>query len=156
MLKKLFIIIILIFIITGCSLEQASLIVNIDGNEEIIDVETIYSHEEAVTFPAVVRSSGEKPVETSYKGIELTKLFETLDIDISNYKKVTFNAYDGYRVILSIEEIIEPSNAYLTFERDNELLKTKKLGGNGPFQLIIRRDPFSQRWIKHVNEIILQ
>jgi len=69
---------------------------------------------------------------------------------------VTFNASDGYRIILSAEEIAEPSNVYLTFERDGEILKSKKEGGNGPFQLVIRRDPFSQRWIKHVNEIILQ
>lgn len=156
MLKKFFIFIILIFTLTGCSEEQPSITVNIDGKSEIIDAETIYTHKEAVTFPAVVRSSGSKPVETEYKGVELTELFKTLSLDISNYDKITFNASDGYRIILSVEEILEPSNVYLTFERDGKILKSKKLGGNGPFQLIIRRDPFSQRWIKHVDEIILQ
>ncbi|HBC29837.1 MAG TPA: hypothetical protein DC024_01120 [Clostridiales bacterium] len=156
MLKKILIFIILIFILTGCSEELPSLTVNIDGKYETVDTKIIYTHEEAVKFPAVVRSSGSKPVETEYKGIELIKLFETLNIDISNYSKITFNASDGYRIILSVEEIKEPSNVYLTFERDNELLKSKKQGGNGPFQLIIRRDPFSQRWIKHVDEIILE
>lgn len=155
MLKKFYILIIIIFI-TGCSEEQPSLSVNIEGTTRVIDTEIIYSHKEAVTFPAVVRSSGAKPVETEYKGVELTELFNSLDIDISNYEKATFNASDGYRIIISIEEILEPSNVYLTFERDGENLKSKKQGGNGPFQLIIRRDPFSQRWIKHVNEIILQ
>ena len=42
------------------------------------------------------------------------------------------------------------------FERDGEIMKSKKEGGNGPFQLVIRRDPFSQRWIKHVDKIIFQ
>ena len=156
MLKKFFIFIILIFTLTGCSEEQPSITVNIDGKSEIIDAETIYTHKEAVTFPAVVRSSGSRPVETEYKGVELTELFKTLSLDISNYDKIAFNASDGYRIILSVEEILEPSNVYLTFERDGKILKSKKLGGNGPFQLIIRRDPFSQRWIKHVDEIILQ
>ena len=156
MLKKFFILLILIVILTGCSEEKPILTVNIGGNERVIDAETIYSNQEAITFPAVVRSSGEKPLETEYKGIELSKLLKTLDIDISNYSKVTFNASDGYRIILSGEEINEPSNVYLSFERDGNLLKSKKQGGNGPFQLIIRRDPFSQRWIKHVDEIILQ
>lgn len=156
MLKKLFIFIILIFVLAGCSEEQPLLTVNIDGKEEVIDAKTIYALDEAIIFPTVVRSSGEKPVETEYKGIELKKLFETLKIDTSNYSKATFNASDGYRIILNIEEINEPSNVYLTFERDGELLKSKKQGGNGPFQLIIKRDPFSQRWIKHVDEIILQ
>jgi len=156
MQKKFIILIILIIVLSGCSKEKPSLNLNIDGKVESIDTEIIYNHKEALVFPAVVRSSGSKPVETEYKGIELTKLFDSLDLDITNYSKVTFNASDGYRIILSIEEIKEPSNVYLTFERDGEILKSKKQGGKGPFQLVIRRDPFSQRWIKHVNEIILQ
>ena len=156
MLKKFFILIILTFILTGCSEEEPILTVNTEGKETVIDAETIYTNQEAITFPAVVRSSGEKPVETEYKGIELSKLLKSLDIDIFNYSKATFNASDGYRIILSVEEINDPLNVYLSFERDGQLLKSKKQGGKGPFQLIIRRDPFSQRWIKHVDEIIIQ
>lgn len=156
MQKKFIILIILIIVLSGCSKEKPSLNLNIDGKVESINTEIIYNHKEALVFPAVVRSSGSKPVETEYKGIELTKLFDSLNVDITNYGKVTFNASDGYRIILSMEEIKEPSNVYLTFERDGEILKSKKQGGNGPFQLVIRRDPFSQRWIKHVNEIILE
>lgn len=155
-MKRLYIIIILILLLTGCSEETPFITVNIEESETKIEAETIYSHDGSITFPAVVRSSGSKPVETEYKGVELTKFFKSINIDLSGYTKATFNAADGYRIILSIEEIMEPSNVYLTFERDGELLKSKKQGGNGPFQLIIRRDPFSQRWIKHVDEIILQ
>lgn len=154
MTKKLFIIIFLL-ILTACSQEEPSLTIDLGGQEKEIDAETIYSHPEAITFPAVVRSSGEKPVETQYKGIELIKLFESLEIDLSSFRRATFNASDGYRIILSLEEIRDPSNVYLTFERDGQVLKSKKEGGNGPFQLVIRRDPFSQRWIKHVDQIIL-
>lgn len=156
MQKKFIILIILIIVLSGCSKEKPSLNLNIDGKVESINTEIIYNHKEALVFPAVVRSSGSKPVETEYKGIELIKLFDSLNVDITSYSKVTFNASDGYRIILSMEEIKEPSNVYLTFERDGEILKSKKQGGNGPFQLVIRRDPFSQRWIKHVNEIILE
>lgn len=156
MQKKFIILIILIIVLSGCSKEKPSLNLNIDGKVESINTEIIYNHKEALVFPAVVRSSGSKPVETEYKGIELTKLFDSLNVDITSYSKVTFNASDGYRIILSMEEIKEPSNVYLTFERDGEILKSKKQGGKGPFQLVIRRDPFSQRWIKHVNEIILE
>lgn len=155
MFKKIFVFLILL-ILTGCSQEEPSLIMSIGDSIEEIDTELIYTHEEAVSFPAVVRSSGQKPVETEYKGLELKMLFEKLSIDTRNYSKVTFNASDGYRIILSLEEINEPSNVYLAFERDGERLKSKKEGGSGPFQLIIRRDPFSQRWIKHVDELILQ
>lgn len=154
MFKKLCIFILCICTITGCSKEQPSLVVK-EGDKEIICTD-IVSTLNSVTFPAVVRSSGSKPVETEYKGIELTELFNSIDITISNYEKVVFNAYDGYRIILTTEEISEPSNVYLVFERDGEILKSKKEGGTGPFQIVIRRDPFSQRWIKHVFEIILE
>lgn len=155
-MKKLLIYLILIFLLTSCTQEQPSITVRTAGKTREILAESIYAHDESITFPAVVRSSGAKPVETEYKGIELKKLLETTGIELSNYSQVTFIASDGYRIILNVEEIMEPSNVYLTFERDGELLKSKKQGGNGPFQLIIRRDPFSQRWIKHVDEIILQ
>lgn len=125
-------------------------------NQQIVEKDFIYNHNDAISFPAVVRSSGNKPVETEYKGIEMSKLFSSLDLDISQVEKITFNASDGYRIILSIEEINEPNNVYLTFERDGKPMKSKRQGGNGPFQLVIRRDPFSQRWIKHIEEIILE
>lgn len=154
MLKKYFILILCICILTGCAKEKPSLVVK-EGDKEIICTDII-STIDAVTFPAVVRSSGSKPFETEYKGIELTKLFNSIDVELSNYEKVAFNAYDGYRIILTAEEIKEPSNVYLVFERNGETLKSKKDGGQGPFQIVIRRDPFSQRWIKHVFEIILE
>src|SRR5690554_775062 len=122
MFKKIFVFLILL-ILTGCSQEEPSLIMSIGDSIEEIDTELIYTHEEAVSFPAVVRSSGQKPVETEYKGLELKMLFEKLSIDTRNYSKVTFNASDGYRIILSLEEINEPSNVYLAFERDGERLK---------------------------------
>lgn len=125
-------------------------------NQQVVEKDFIYNHNDAISFPAVVRSSGNKPVETEYKGIEMSKLFYSLDLDISQVEKITFNASDGYRIILSIEEINEPNNVYLTFERDGKPMKSKRQGGNGPFQLVIRRDPFSQRWIKHIEEIILE
>lgn len=129
----------------------------IDGEKvQIVESDFIYNYPDSTSFPAVVRSSGKKPVETEYKGIELSQILSSLNVDISNIEKITLNAEDGYRVIISQEELNEPKNLYLVFERDGERLKTKRQNGNGPFQLVIRRDPFSQRWIKHVNEIIIE
>lgn len=147
-------ILLLLYYMTGD--ENVSLRI-VKGDEEIVlEGEFIYQLEEAISFPAVVRSSGKKPVETEYKGIELVKLFEAAGIDIWDVERITLNATDGYRIILAVDEIYEPNNVYLTYERDGQLMKSKKKGGNGPFQLVIRHDPFSQRWIKHVEEIILE
>lgn len=148
------IVLLLVFLLTR---EEEVTLRIVNGDDvQIVEGEYIYSFEDSVTFPAVIRSSGEKPVETEYKGIELVKLFSALGIDISRAERITFNASDGYRVILKIDEINEPNNVYLTYERDGQPMKSKKRGGDGPIRLIIRRDPFSERWIKHVEEIIIE
>ena len=160
MKKKLLIFIIVMLVIISVFLMQredkAQILIKQGANEKIVEKEYIYNHPQAILFPSVVRSSGEKPVETEYKGIELSTFLSSLDVDLNSTEKITFNATDGYRIILSIEEVNDPSNVYISFERDGDFLKSKKQGGNGPFQLVIRRDPFSQRWIKHVDQIVLE
>jgi hypothetical protein len=39
---------------------------------------------------------------------------------------------------------------------DGEKLKSKKNNGSGPFRIVIRKDPFSQRWIKHLEEVLVE
>lgn len=160
MKKKLLIFTIAIVVIISVFLmkseDKAQIMIKQGVNEKVVEKEYIYSHPEAIVFPSIVRSSGEKPVEAEYKGIELSTFFNSLDVDLNSIEKITFNATDGYRIILGIEEVNDPSNVYITFERDGDFLKSKKQGGNGPFQLVIRRDPFSQRWIKHVDQIVLE
>ncbi len=123
--------------------------------ELLVSFDEVKTSQNSTTFPVVVRSSGSVPVEAEYTGIELITFLEEKDVKIENFKSITFNASDGYRIILSSEDISEPLNVYLTYERDGEDLLPKSKGGNGPFQLVIRKDPFSQRWIKHVEEIII-
>lgn len=158
--KRIYLLLIPIIIIIGIfsirGKENTNIIIKYDNQEFVLEKDYLYNHEDAILFPVVVRSSGNKPVEAEYKGVEFLKLMNSLDLDISNFEKVTFNASDGYRIILSANEVKEPKNIYLTFERDGEYLKSRKQKGNGPYQIIIRRDPFSQRWIKHVDMILIE
>src|SRR5690554_2417194 len=130
-----FLILVLIFSLK--TEEKIGITIFMDDKEIVLDKEDIYNSPDSSSFQAIVRSSGEKPYEAEYTGIELTKLFTNIGLDIRPYKRITFNASDGYRIILSIEEIMDPNNAYLTYKRDGELMKSKKKGGNGPFQLVL-------------------
>lgn len=112
--------------------------------------------EDKQAFSAVVRSSDSKPVETTYEGIELNKLLSGLGIDCTTITQITFNASDHYRVILTGDEIRDPLNVYVVYERDGALMTSTGKNGDGPFQLVIRKDAFSQRWIKHLTEIIIE
>jgi hypothetical protein len=157
---KLFIIISLaVVFLSACSGDSNTnsyLQIGTVGEFHSVDRDYIYNYTDSSEFHAVVRSSGNKPVETEYTGIELSKIFSSLNINTSDMHQVTFNAIDGYKVVLDIDEIYEPNNVYLVFKRDGKYLKTKSQGGSGPFQIVIRQDPFSQRWCKHVSEIIIE
>ena len=44
----------------------------------------------------------------------------------------------------------------IIFSKPMLYLKNKSQGGSGPYQVIARKDPYSQRWCKFVMEIDLQ
>ncbi|MCR3955246.1 MAG: hypothetical protein NUK57_03050 [Gudongella sp.] len=131
---------------------NSDIIVYIDDMQTVVEREDILAMSNGISFPAVVRSSGSKPVETEYTGVWIMDFLKHLGIE-GDFDTITFNASDGYRVMLSGEELKEPGNVYLAYMRDGEDLKSRERGGNGPYQLVIRSDPFSQRWIKHVDEM---
>lgn len=59
-------------------------------------------------------------------------------------QEITVRAVDGYTVPLNSEEILDEDNVYLAYKIDGETM---------PYQIIIRKDQFSQRWCKDVVEI---
>ena len=105
------------------------------------------------TFNAVIRSSGQKPRETEYTGVPLSGLLLEMNINMENNKQVIITGSDGYVVVVTAEEINEPKNTYIAYAIDGEEIKPRKKGGVGPYQLIIRKDGFSQRWCKYVTQI---
>lgn len=145
-----------ILVLVSCSQEKTSLLIKKGNQEYYLENSQVTDSKDCVTFSAVVRSSGEKPVEAEFRGLEMTILLSSLGIDIDEASRITFSASDGYRVTLKTEEVKEPGNVYLAFERDGETMKSKKQSGSGPYQLIIRKDPFSQRWVKHVDQIVIE
>ena len=107
------------------------------------------------TFPAVIRSNGRKPQTTRYTGVPLADLCQRLELDLNGKSQVVVKAIDGYITILTIEELRQ-GRAYLAFQMDGEDLKPINEGGNGPFQLVLPDDPFSQRWCKYVYQVELK
>ena len=76
-----------------------------------------------------------------------------LEIDANGDQKILIKAIDGYVVALDSKEILIDNNVYLVYKRDDEFLKDRDNGGDGPYQLIITTDEFSQRWCKNIVEI---
>lgn len=101
-----------------------------------------------VTFSANLKSSGNDPVAHEYTGVLLKTIFQEAGLDLEDKTSASIIAIDGYAAAITMEKLMEDDNVYLAYKRDGELLGTKEDGGNGPYQLVISKDQFSQYWVK--------
>ena len=150
------IVILVLILFVFLNQDDPYIIITLGGNSQEIEAEYIYSYEDSLTFPSIIRSSGEKPISVEFKGIELAEFLKSQNVDLTNSDMIIFNASDGYQIAIKTEEVLEPKNVYLVYEMDGEKLKSKKNNGTGHFRIVVRRDPFSQRWIKHLEEILVK
>ena len=107
-------------------------------------------------FKANLKTSGNPAVEHNYTGVPLKNVIKEINTEIENKTKVIARAVDGFTSAYNIDEVLEDNNMYLAYMIDGEPLKSREDGGSGPYQIIIRKDQFSQRWAKYVLEIELQ
>ncbi|SCY52133.1 molybdopterin-dependent oxidoreductase [Alkaliphilus peptidifermentans] len=137
-------------------IENAELSIKEAGNEGMKLDFTLIQLLGEETFVANLKSSGKDPVEHQYKGVPLKAILNSANVSFEEKKQVIVRSVDGYTVALTVEEVLDDDNVYIAYERNGEPLGTKEEGGSGPYQVIIRKDPFSQRWAKFVVEVELQ
>jgi len=127
------------------------------GGEEIanIDMEYISSAGEE-DFQADLDTSETDPEKHQYSGVPLIKVLDLLEINMDGIEAATVKALDGYMVAFDISEVKDEENMYIVYKIDGQYLKDKSQGGSGPYQIIARKDPYSQRWCKFVMEIDLK
>lgn len=135
--------------------ENAEIIIKGDGSEVkfTLDEITQLGQEE---FTATLDSSNSDPEEYSYTGIPLMNLIEEAGMTVEDKQQVIIRAVDGYTVALKPNEVKDKDNVYLAYKKEGKFLKDKEKGGSGPYQVIIRKDQFSQRWCKFTAEIELK
>jgi len=117
----------------------------------VIDLDfllTLESHD----FKATIRSSGQKPREVEYTGVLLADVLQALNIDTKGKTQILFKGADAYMTGVSLSEL-DGDNLYIAYAMDGEYLKPRSEKGFGPFQLVILKDPFSQRWCKYLCEV---
>ena len=136
--------------------DDAYIVIKRDGEElASIDMEYISSVNE-IDFQAYKDTSETEPESHHYTGVELIKVLDSLEIGLDGIETVTVRALDGYTVIFDVSEVEDEENMYIIYKSDGQYLKNKSEGGSGPYQMIVRNDPYSQRWCKFVMEIDLQ
>jgi DMSO/TMAO reductase YedYZ molybdopterin-dependent catalytic subunit len=168
-LKKVIIILVVLVLIVGvtallnrqgieekaASQRDAILFIVSDNFEAQVDFDTILELKE-VEFQAVLRSSGKPAVDTTFTGVQLKDILEKVGAKTDGKTQVITKAVDGYVVALSMDEVLEDDNVYIVYKRDGKDLGRKEEGGSGPYQVVIRKDQFGQRWNKFLMEIELK
>lgn len=136
----------------GYALDNAEVIIKVGDLETVLGYENIKALGE-VDFSAILDTSDTDPKEHTYTGVPLKKVIEECGISLNGKSKIVVRAVDGYTVALTVDEVLDEDNIYLAYGIDGKPLKSKSQGGSGPYQLIVRKDQFSQRWCKFIVEI---
>lgn len=108
------------------------------------------------TFEANLKSSGKDPEAHTYTGVLLKAILEDAGLDVGTGGNAIVSAIDGYVVGVTNDKLAEEDNVYLCYIRDGELIGTREEGGDGPYQLIISKDQFSQYWCKYAYSVAYQ
>jgi DMSO/TMAO reductase YedYZ molybdopterin-dependent catalytic subunit len=138
------------------SQQNAYVIIKSGGSEMArVDLEQLQQMN-VVDVEANLKRSGKDPEKHVYTGVLLKEVFEAAGIDTNGKDTVIMKAADGYTSAIGMEETLQDDNVYIVFKIDGQPLGTKEQGGSGPLQVILAKDPFSQRWCKFVMEIELQ
>jgi hypothetical protein len=137
--------------------ESGAYIIIKKGGEELaeIDMDSIRLMGE-VDFMADLDTSKTGPVSHKYTGVPLIRVLDWVGLEISDGSAVIVRALDGYTVAFDISEVKDKDNIYVAYKINGQYMTTGSQGGSGPFQIIVRKDPYSQRWCKFVMEIGLE
>lgn len=109
-----------------------------------------------VTFEANLKSSGKDPVPHTYTGVLLKNILVDAGLKPSEGGSAIVSAIDGYVVGVTNEKLMDDDNVYLVYMKDGTLIGTREEGGEGPYQMIISKDAFSQYWCKYAYSVALK
>lgn len=107
-------------------------------------------------FSANLDTSDSEAEEHTYTGVLLNDALKKIGIDIGKYSTLVAKAIDGYTVVFEASEVNAEDNIYIATKQDGKDIGTKSSGGRGPYQIIVRKDTFSQRWCKFLVELELK
>ena len=107
----------------------------------------------AETFEATVRSHGMKPESAVYKGVEIHDFLKSAGMEVKGGDRLYFKGADTYLVTIEAKELQEQGHIYIVYEKDGREMQPRAEGGEGPYQVILLSDAFSQRWCKFLSEV---
>ena len=118
----------------------------------VLDQETIKGFP-SQEFEATIRSHGMKPEYVVYTGVDIHYVLEAAGIHPAGKDRLHFKGADAYLAAVDADELEKEGRVFIVYEKDGQEMEPKAKGGDGPYQLILLDDSFSQRWCKYLSEI---
>jgi hypothetical protein len=94
------------------------------------------------TVSANKKSDGKPAFAVEYQGVPLINICDHLGIDITGMKSCVALASDGYSTVVSVAKVNEQDNIFIVLDE-----------GEGPFMMVVAKDPSSQYWCKYLQEL---
>ena len=107
-------------------------------------------------FPAILDTSVSDAREVTVRGVELSRLLDSLGVPWQGAEYFEINGLDEYYSPVLLSEVQEPDNVLICIAMDGKALGSKSSGGFGPYLMVIRGELFSQRWCKYIEEVALR
>jgi len=96
-----------------------------------------------------------------FTGVPLAVILRHADIAVEHISSVTLWALDGHGASVSVIDILNEEQAFIVFEEVRENQPTLLAARDGywaqaPFMLVMAQDPFPNRFIRYITEIVVQ
>ena len=92
-------------------------------------------------------------VQKRYTGASLRSVLDSLGVDYSEARRVSFSATDGYVSAAPIADALNEESCFIVIAEAGKPLGNRASGGVGPFMVIFAKERYSQRWCKLLYEI---
>lgn len=150
-------------VLTGCGLQgeqdeltyqrEAEIYIVVDGQQaRTVDFDTILQLQQHQF--AVDRS--DRDDTNSYTGVLLRELLEAVGLNVEDADQFIAKAADGYTVALPAGEVRDDDLVFVVYKINDEPLSPAEEGGSGPYRIVVKDDEFGQRWVKHLEEIVVR
>ncbi|MCL2107143.1 MAG: hypothetical protein FWH26_08855 [Oscillospiraceae bacterium] len=126
-------------------LNDAVFLIVAAGSEHQVSMEDIEALEPR-EIEAIYKKSGKDPETRTYTGVPFAAVLRAKGIDTGAYQSAAFAAADGYASALPMADALDETSCFIVIDGGDE----------GPFRMILAKDPFSQRWCKLLTDVTLK
>ena len=134
------------------------LTLTVGDNETVYTIEDLKAMDGIETMNKTIKSGKSADETGDFTGVPLSALLlqNLTEEELKAYSAVVVTSGDGYATSYSVDEVLQPQNVMVIFEKDGEALVPYTDGGSGPIRIVVMNDTFGTRSAMWVTGISLE